>query len=72
MEPQDTITLNVNGEGRVVRAGISLHELISISGYDPGKVLASMNGEIVGIGSYPKTFLRDGDSIDLFCFVGGG
>ncbi|HET7039728.1 MAG TPA: sulfur carrier protein ThiS [Gemmatimonadales bacterium] len=67
-----TIRIQVNGEGRAVPGGLSLLELLGSFGLDPRTVVVELNREIVRRPALAATPIRDGDSVELVHFVGGG
>jgi sulfur carrier protein len=68
----ETIQISVNGEGRDVPGGLSLLDLLGRFGLDPAAVVVELNREIVRRPALPATPVRDGDSLELVHFVGGG
>ncbi|MGI6109341.1 MAG: sulfur carrier protein ThiS [Eubacteriaceae bacterium] len=63
--------VNVNGTGKAV-AGQTVSQLLESSSYDPARVAVECNGEIVPKARYSETVLKDGDSLEVVSFVGGG
>ena len=41
-------------------------------GYRSEIVVVELNGEIVSRSDFEKTPIRDGDKVEIVCFVGGG
>ena len=62
----------VNGERKSFEGEISVSELLTREGFDPGRVAVEVGGEIIPKKSYGNHMLRDGDKIEIVCFVGGG
>lgn len=62
----------INGETKEVSEKLNLSSLISELGFEPAKVLFSLNGNIVSADKYSEIFLRKDDKLELFTFVGGG
>ncbi len=63
--------VKINGENFDV-VGKSVAEYLNSAGYDLVRVAVEINGEIVPKVQYADTIFKDGDSIEVVCFVGGG
>ena len=63
--------VKINGEERNI-AGKTVSEYLAETSYDPKRIAIERNGEIVPKAQYGETVLRDGDSIEVVSFVGGG
>ena len=50
----------------------TIAEYINSSGYDLMRVAVELNGDIVPKAQYANTFFKDGDSVEIVSFVGGG
>lgn len=53
-------------------AGQTLAEYLSEAGYDTKRIAVELGGEIVPKAQYGQTVLKDGDSLEVVSFVGGG
>lgn len=53
-------------------AGMTLREYLAGTDYHPQRIAVERNGEIVPKAQYDATILRDGDSLEVVSFVGGG
>ena len=53
-------------------AGKTVAEYIATTDYDPKRIAVERNGEIVFKSQYDLTVLKDGDSLEVVSFVGGG
>ena len=53
-------------------AGKTLTEYLATTNYDMKRIATEINGEIVPKAQYAQTVLKDGDSIEIVSFVGGG
>lgn len=53
-------------------AGKTVAEYIATTDYDPKRIAVECNGEIVFKSQYEVTVLKDGDSLEVVSFVGGG
>ena len=63
--------VKVNG-AEVDIAGKTLSEYLLSAGYDVKRVAVECNGDIVFKSCYEQTVLKDGDSLEIVSFVGGG
>lgn len=63
--------VKVNGT-EIDLAGRTLADYLAAANYDPKRIAAERNGEIVPRNQYGETLLADGDSIEIVSFVGGG
>lgn len=52
--------------------GKTLASVVAAYGYDPARIAVELNGEIVPKSGYESTVLKDGDSLEVVSFVGGG
>ncbi len=53
-------------------AGKTVEEYIAETDYDPKRIAVERNGDIVFKSQYDVTVLKDGDSLEVVSFVGGG
>lgn len=60
-----------NGEQREI-AGKNLYQYMKDEGYDIGRVVVEINLEIIPGDALEGIVIRDGDSIEVLHFVGGG
>lgn len=63
--------VKINGEERNV-AGKTVAEYLAATNYDSRRIAVECNGDIVPKAQYGETFLKDGDSVEIVSFVGGG
>lgn len=63
--------VKVNGENLEI-AGKTVSEYLASTNYDPKRIAVERNGEIVPKSQYGETVLKDGDSVEVVSFVGGG
>ena len=61
----------VNGQ-ELDAAGKTVSQLLAAEGFDSGRIAVERNGDIVPKGLYGQTVLRDGDTLEVVRFVGGG
>lgn len=72
MSATDTIQVRVNGKDRDIEPGQTVHTLLESLELDPGMVVVELNNEILGRDAYDEHQVREGDTIELVHFVGGG
>ena len=53
-------------------AGKTVSEYLAMTNYDPKRIAVERNGDIVFKSQYDATILKDGDSLEIVSFVGGG
>lgn len=63
--------VRVNGEELDI-AGKTFAEYLATTDYDLKRIAVECNGDIVPKTQYGETMLRDGDSVEVVSFVGGG
>ena len=63
--------VRINGENLDV-VGKSVAEYLNSAGYDLMRVAVELNGDIVPKAQYSDTVFKDGDSVEVVSFVGGG
>ena len=63
--------VKVNGKELDI-AGKTLAEYLSTTNYDMKRIATELNGDIVPKATYAETVLKDGDSVEIVSFVGGG
>jgi len=68
----DTIQVRVNGKDRDIEPGQTVHTLLESLELHPGMVVVELNNEILGRDAYDEHQVREGDTIELVHFVGGG
>lgn len=68
----DTIEITLNGESRRVAGGRTVAALLDDLGLHPRLVVVEHNREILDRARYDETEVRDGDTLELVHFVGGG
>ena len=67
-----TIHVTVNGQRRGLPADTTVGELVAMVTELATGVAAAVNGEIVPRGSWPATFVYDGDQVEVVTAVQGG
>lgn len=63
--------IKVNGIQKEL-SDISVTEFLLLENYDTKRIAVEVNGEIVPKSCYDSTILKDGDSVEVVSFVGGG
>lgn len=64
--------ITINGQDKAWAAGADLKSVIEHFTKDASRVIAEVNGQIVKCDQWPATAVKDGDTIELVSFVGGG
>ena len=68
----ERIRVHLNGEDREVPAGITVRGLLESLALEPRLVVVERNREILSRQRYDEVQLREGDTLELVHFVGGG
>uniref|UniRef100_UPI00405772BE sulfur carrier protein ThiS n=1 Tax=Agathobacter sp. TaxID=2021311 RepID=UPI00405772BE len=63
--------VKINGEEMNV-AGKTIAEFLAATKCDQNRIAIERNGDIVPKAQYSDTVLKDGDSVEVVSFVGGG
>ena len=63
--------VKINGE-QLDKAGMSVADLLADLDTNGQRVAVELNEDIVPRAEYGSTFLKDGDSVEVVRFVGGG
>ena len=63
--------VKINGEEKNVQ-GKTVASYLNENGYDIKRVAVELNGDILPKSQYEGTALKDGDSVEIVSFVGGG
>ena len=64
--------VKVNGVSLDGISGLTLESYLLKEGYTISRVASELNGNIVSKSFYKETILKDGDSLEVVSFVGGG
>lgn len=72
MSGNGDIHVRLNGRDRSIRAGMSVRELLESLDLNPGLVVVERNREILDRERYGDVEVREGDTLELVHFVGGG
>ena len=63
--------VKVNGEPKDI-AGKTIAEYLATTNYDMKRIATELNGDIVPKAAYTDIVIKDGDSLEVVSFVGGG
>ena len=63
--------VKINGKELNI-AGKTVAEYLATTHYDSKRIAVECNGDIVPKAQYGETVLKDGDSVEVVSFVGGG
>jgi thiamine biosynthesis protein ThiS len=61
-----------NGEGREVRSGMTIAELLDELSLDPKRVAVEVNLDLAPRDRHAQTPLQEGDQLEVVTLVGGG
>jgi len=64
--------INLNGQPKELLNAFNLKVTIDQFAKNKLPVIAELNGEIIKNPDWEKTILKDGDTLELVSFVGGG
>ena len=64
--------VQINGEEKEIQAETSIAQMLGDLGIRPGRVVVELNREVISREAHDKTFLKEGDTIEIVQFVGGG
>ena len=64
--------IRVNGEDKEIADGLSLAGLLDELQIRAGRVVVELNRDIVRREAHVSTLLKEGDSLEIVHFVGGG
>lgn len=68
----ETITVTINGAERSVAPGLRVAALLESLGLRPQLVVVEHNREILARTALAEVEVREGDSLEIVHFVGGG
>jgi len=66
------VIVQINGEKKEVSAGMSVALLLEEMGIRPGRVVVELNRDVLSRATHALTFLKEGDTVEIVHFVGGG
>lgn len=66
------LLISVNGEKREIPAGLTIDQLLEGLAIRPGHVVVELNRNIISREEYRSVILKEGDTLEIVHFVGGG
>ncbi|MDR3195478.1 MAG: sulfur carrier protein ThiS [Endomicrobium sp.] len=66
------ITIKLNGKNEKVKENFSLLKLLEEKNIIPETVVVALNMNVINQTDLHKSFLSDGDSVEILRFVAGG
>ncbi len=66
------LLITINGQQREIAGGLSIGQLIEELAIRPGHVVIELNRNIVPRDEYHAVILKEGDTLEIVHFVGGG
>jgi sulfur carrier protein len=66
------VTVKVNGKNKEVKENVSIADFLKSNNIDPIGVTVEHNFEVINTGSIAEIMLKDGDTLEVLRFVGGG
>lgn len=66
------MNLSINGKNREFPAQLNIVELLEFLELKPERVVVELNQEILTADKHAEIQLKDGDTLELIQFVGGG
>ncbi len=66
------MTITLNGKSQEFSGETSLNDIVQQFCRSTRRVIAELNGEIVRDPRWDEIIIRDGDTLELVSFVGGG
>lgn len=71
-EGRQDVVIRVNGTEEACSEEMTVMEYVSAKGYRTNRIAVERNGQIVPKNAYESTVIKDGDSLEVVSFVGGG
>ncbi|MDH5640163.1 MAG: sulfur carrier protein ThiS [Nitrospira sp.] len=69
---EETILIQVNGEARKGRNGMTVADLLRDLEITTERVAVEVNLEILDRAAFAQRSLKDGDRVEILSFIGGG
>ena len=66
------MNITLNGKIKQLSGVKDLRSLVELLCNDKSPIVAELNGEIIKAAQWKETTLKEGDTIELVSFVGGG
>ncbi|MFP4162419.1 MAG: sulfur carrier protein ThiS [Chitinispirillaceae bacterium] len=67
-----TVQIKINGTVQQVQTGSSVLDFLASRSIEPSHVVVELNSSILDRSQYGATMLKEGDSVEVLRFVGGG
>lgn len=64
--------IKINGAERKIEGRVTLADLVRKKKFNPETIVIELNRGIIDSKDWAKTALKDGDSLEIVSFVGGG
>ena len=64
--------MTVNDEPQTLPDGATVADLVTALGLGARRIAVEVNRSVVPHAAYPSTALREGDTVEVIHFVGGG
>lgn len=64
--------IKVNGKEMAFEENLTFKDFLKREGYNLQRVALELNGEILPKSEFINTQIKDGDKVEIVCFVGGG
>jgi len=64
--------IKVNGEKIEIAEGATIAQLLAELNIRPGRVVIELNRDVVSREAYGSAILKEGDTLEIVHFVGGG
>lgn len=72
LKEAEIMQILLNGAPQTVEEGLSLKKLVESLGSDPRGIAIELNREIIPKSEHGEVILKDGDTLEVVQFVGGG
>ena len=66
------MNITINGTSKHLPSVKNVSDIVALFCKQPKNVITELNGSIVPCGEWEKITVKEGDSIELVTFVGGG
>ncbi len=67
-----SVIVRINGGEKEVGAGLNVAQLLEHLGVRAGRVVVELNRDVLPRDAHGDTVLKEGDSLEIVHFVGGG
>jgi sulfur carrier protein len=66
------VKIRINGEEKEISGGLTIARLLEELNIRPGRVVVELNRDILSREAHDSTLLKEGDTLEIVHFVGGG